>query len=565
MRTMSITTLICLVLGVASAAPRLPTSDVCIPQHDSNPRGRAVGVFERNSGFTYGPSLIGEAAPFPNRTLGNARSKADYALWSIDREEIDKRIATDLQEIQEAIQANGGLKTWDDYEKILYDGKLKQSNPRGPAPGIIANATQDLLFSMERLSGHPYAVRLVKADEKLPFNVDTKIVSKLVGAGATLHTLQTSRRLFLVDHSYQNDAYFYIDPETNDFLPLAIKTNSGSDLIYTPLDSFEDWLLAKMMFNANDMFHSQMLHLVISHDISEAVHQAALHTLSDNHPIMVILERLMLQGYSSRIVGEELCFNPGGHWDQSMAYDQCSCRKFVTDQWPVAGKFQAGYLETDLKSRGLLNDKGASIFKSFPFWNDAKDIRNAYRAIFKSFVDSYYKTELNIVGDFEVRNWFVEASEYAKTQDLPSKHSVSKETLIDVLTHFGFLLSVGHHSTNGGAPIASATLLFHIPALYNPPPTTKGVKTLLPYLPDVPTALHYIGFMVSFTRSFYGSAGRTLQNAFSQDEKLKKLNQATNDAAARFLRTLQDLSNKIQARNFDGNGLSDGMPRPWIM
>ncbi len=428
---------------------------------------------------------------------------------------------------------------------------------------------------MERLSEHPYAVRLVKADEKLPFNVDTKIVSKLVGAGATLHTLQTSRRLFLVDHSYQNEyslpsvvqrfsvacsAYFYIDPKTNDFLPLAIKTNSGSDLIYTPLDSFEDWLLAKMMFNANDMFHAQMLHLVISHDISEAVHQAALHTLSDNHPIMVILERLMLQGYSSRIVGEELCFNPGGHWDQSMAYDQFSCRKFVTDQWPVAGKFQAGYLETDLKSRGLLNDKGASIFKSFPFWNDAKDIRNAYRAFFKSFVDSYYKTELDLVGDFEVRNWFVEASEYAKTRDFPSKHSLSKETLIDVLTHFGFLLSVGHHSTNGGAPIASATLPFHIPALYNPPPTTKGVKTLLPYLPDVPTALHYIGFMASFNRPFYGSDGRTLQNAFSQDEKLKKLNKATNDAAARFLRTLQDLSNKIQARNFDENGLSDGMP-----
>lgn len=104
MRTMSITTLVCLVLGVASAAPRLPSSKVCIPQHDSNPRGRAVGVSERNSGFTYGPSLIGEAAPFPNGTLGNARSKADYALWSIDREEIDKRIATDIQEIQEAIQ-----------------------------------------------------------------------------------------------------------------------------------------------------------------------------------------------------------------------------------------------------------------------------------------------------------------------------------------------------------------------------------------------------------------------------------------------------------------------------
>ena len=84
-------------------------------------------------------------------------------------------------------------------------------------------------------------------------------------------------------------------------MPLAIKTNTGADLVYTPLDEPNDWMLAKLMFNVNDMFHSQMFHLVASHDISEAVHQAALHTLSDHHPIMLVLDRLMLQGYSSRM------------------------------------------------------------------------------------------------------------------------------------------------------------------------------------------------------------------------------------------------------------------------
>ena len=56
-----------------------------------------------------------------------------------------------------------------------------------------------------------------------------------------------------------------------------------------------------MMFNVNDFFHAQMLHLVISHDVSEAVHQAALHTLSENHPVMILLDRMMLQGYSARM------------------------------------------------------------------------------------------------------------------------------------------------------------------------------------------------------------------------------------------------------------------------
>ncbi|OAA52979.1 Lipoxygenase [Cordyceps fumosorosea ARSEF 2679] len=557
MRTPATTALLCVLLGGASAAPQLRDAAVCIPQRDSNPHRQAAGVSQRNSGFVYGPSLIGEAAPFPNGTMGNARSKGDYDLWSVDRKEIDSRIAADLQQIQAAVKTNGGLRTWDDYGKVLYEGQLKQSNPRGPAPGIIANATQDL------------------ASEKLPFDVNAEIVGKVVDTGATLHSLQASKRLFYVDHSYQNaytlpsvvkrfpvacSAYFYIDPKTNDFLPLAIKTNTGIDLTYTPLDSAADWLLAKMMFNANDMFHAQMLHLVISHDVSESVHQAALHTLSENHPVIVVLERLMLQAYSSRIVGEELCFNPGGHWDQLMAYDKFSCRRFVSDQWPVAGKFRAGALETDLESRGLLDHKGASVFKSFPFWDDAKEIRDAYRAFFESFVESYYRTELDLAGDWEVRNWFAEASAHAKAQDFPPAHPLSRATLVDVLTHFGFVLSVGHHSMNGGAPIASRTRPFHIPALYAAPPAAKGVTDLLPYLPDAPTALHYIGFMASFNRPFYGADGRTLESVFSGDGMLKRLNKGTNDAAAQFLKTLQGLSDKIRARKFDGDGLSQGMP-----
>ena len=98
-------------------------------------------------------------------------------------------------------------------------------------------------------------------------------------------------------------AYFFLhpDPEINDFLPLAIKTNSGADLIYTPLDEPNDWLLAKMMFNVNDMFHAQIYHLTVTHDVSEGVHQAALHTLSENHPIMVVLDRMMYQAYNARM------------------------------------------------------------------------------------------------------------------------------------------------------------------------------------------------------------------------------------------------------------------------
>jgi len=182
---------------------------------------------------------------------------------------------------------------------------------------------------MERLAQNPYPLELVKKTAKLPFHVDEKIVKNLTGT--TLDKLKISGSLFVVDRrspgissrtshilidsldKYQEKytltrnkfgafctALFYIHPTSKEFLPLAIKTNVGSDLVYTPADTVKDWLLAKMMFNVNDFFHAQMFHLTATHDVAEAVHQAALQTMSEEHPVMIILERFMYQAYSAR-------------------------------------------------------------------------------------------------------------------------------------------------------------------------------------------------------------------------------------------------------------------------
>lgn len=196
----------------------------------------------------------------------------------------------------------GGLKDLDDYQ-ILYKNQWNRSNPSGVARGALSNSTQDLLFSMERLSVNPFSVRrLHPINDVLPFEVDSTVSMKL--AGTDIQTLHKAGRLFYVDHSYQAaypttagkytaacSAYFYIHPISEDFLPLAIKTNVGSDLIYTPIDVQEDWILAKTMFNANDLFHGQIFHLANSHAINEIVHQAALRTLSKIHPVIGLLDR----------------------------------------------------------------------------------------------------------------------------------------------------------------------------------------------------------------------------------------------------------------------------------
>ena len=163
---------------------------------------------------------------------------------------------------------------------------------------------------MERLSLNCYPLRRLQPNDPLPFTLDLNTSVEI--STLSVPELLTSGRLFVADHSYQlsytkgagkygaaTTALFFIHPASGDFLPLAIKTNVGSDLIYTPLDEPNDWLLAKILFNENDLFHGQMYHLVASHDVAEIVHQAAVRTLSDEHPVMILLERRTSHSYSS--------------------------------------------------------------------------------------------------------------------------------------------------------------------------------------------------------------------------------------------------------------------------
>jgi hypothetical protein len=424
---------------------------------------------------------------------------------------------------------------------------------------------------MERLSQNSFPLQLVRPGDVLPFSVPDNVSIAL--SGLSLDELQSSGLLFMVDHSYQArypkttlnpprygaacTAYFFIHPSSGDFLPL--QTNVGANLLYTPLDSPTDWLLGKMIFNVNDMFHAQMFHLTVTHDVSEGVHLAALRTLSEHHPVMLLLEQMMLQGYSSRVVGEELCFNPGGHWDQLFYINNVGCRQFVTENWPSRGAFQGAYLTNDLQRRGLIDSQGRYNFKSFPFYDDARIIHQAQQDFFTTVVNSYYFSEADVEADYELQSWFKEVSLGALVFDFP--HQASRATLVDVLTHFAYIVSVVHHSLNGGDPVGSkATLPFHLNALYAPLPTTKGVTDLLPFMPPPAEAVHYIGFLASFNRPFYVTTNRTLEDAFRNTTLLQRFNPETQEAGQSFFQSMLQLSSQILERTFNTEGLSTGMP-----
>lgn len=190
----------------------------------------------------------------------------------------------------------------EDYAN-LYNGQWSKALPDGPFPGMLTNFTDDRLFSMMRLSASPYRLKRVQPADTLLFPVDAAASI----TGLSLQQLKAQGRLFIEDFSEMKEldptdkfgagcqAYFYIDPKSGDFLPLAIrplvKGRENSALVYTPKDQANDWMLAKMLMNQNDGWHTTWAHITQSHSAAEAPYLAAIRTLSDNHPVMVIMKR----------------------------------------------------------------------------------------------------------------------------------------------------------------------------------------------------------------------------------------------------------------------------------
>jgi hypothetical protein len=141
-------------------------STACLPQNDPDPSGRAAAVAVRYAGFIYGPSLIGQAAFFPNGTLGNARVADDMALWGVDRAIIDADVQEDVVAVVGAIQRNGGLNSLQDYISVLYHDEWNNSNPLGTAPGIMTNYTQ-----VRKIHGG-----VIRQNQRDPMNVCLKFV-----------------------------------------------------------------------------------------------------------------------------------------------------------------------------------------------------------------------------------------------------------------------------------------------------------------------------------------------------------------------------------------------------
>ncbi|KAK6212725.1 hypothetical protein LQW54_004992 [Pestalotiopsis sp. IQ-011] len=549
-----------------------------LPSDAADPTLRSEGIVVKQAGFLYGPPVAG-GPYFPTGDLGLAGVAVDGAEIQADLTPV--RAAADLDTTESLASAAeyNGLQTLHDYT-LLYDDHWKATLPSGPLPGILTNYTQDLLFSMERLSLSPYQVRrLNPSSDELQFSIDDTVAENITGS--TLQELFSQGRLFYADYRDQSDltrterfaaacdAYFYIDQASGDFLPLGIRTNVGSNLIYTPNDEPDDWLLAKIMYNVNDFWFAQWDHFASTHMVVQIAYMAAIRTLSDDHPVLAVVNRLMYEVFAIQPLAASLLFNAGGAADELFPWTGTAAQAFTDKLYKSdgAGRFEANYFETDLEARGLINSEFGPALKNFPFYEDASVIHDAIRAFMTSFVDSYYDEDADVISDGEVQAWVAEAQGPAAAIDFPTLET--KSALIDALSHMAHLASSAHHTVNTNELLsASSTLPFHTPSLYQAPPASKGSlgsqDGITAFLPPLSQVEGQLNLLALFARQGFAGTNRTLAHMFDFDEAvLGRLSDETRAAAAEFYDGMQEFSAQVSSRAFGADGLSQGMPFVW--
>ena len=273
----------------------------------------------------------------------------------------------------------------------------------------------------------------------------------------------------------------------------------------------------------------------------------------------------MYQAYAIRPVGTQILFNPGGLFDQNFVVSHIGVQQFVADFYTtVAGPFQANYLRRSLVDRGLVDCSYGPQLAHFPFAEDAGSIVDSLRRFATSFVNAYYFSSRTISQDKELQAWVSEASSAAKVIDFPASPLTRRKTLIDILTHLSYLTGVNHHTLNSGTPSASSGVLpFHPMALYQPIPTAKGVKSVLPWLPNVGASLNQTTLLHGFIRPQWFDSQKDLESMFEGSGFLAGANAAVKRATVKLAADLTSISEAIQARTFDRDGLVQGMPFVW--
>ncbi len=203
------------------------------------------------------------------------------------------------------------------------------------------------------------------------------------------------------------------------------------------------WQSAKTAVQVADFnYHEMFVHLGRTHLMSEAFAMATQRQLAEAHPLnrllsphlegaMFINETATLIIMAPLTTGDAILAAPMATLQQECGRDR------------LAYDFVANMLPADLKSRGV---DDPAVLPDYPYRDDALLVWNAIAQWVGDYVATYYLSDADVTGDFELQAWATELAVTAKVKGFPAIRT--RAQLANVVTAIVFNASAQHAAVN---------------------------------------------------------------------------------------------------------------------
>ena len=379
-------------------------------------------------------------------------------------------IATQLKQIHHDLLSQGPLGALNGPKTVAQYDALFVTIEK---PAISQLLHDNDLFAAMRVSGpNPMLIQRATA---LPakFPLSDAQYRQVMGAGDSLADAAATGRLYLLDYEGLGDmapagpqvkpltgtAYIHAPialfarPKTGrSLVPVAIQC--GQDPTLSPIflrvddtanaEAYWAWQSAKTAVQVADFnYHEMFVHLGRTHLISEAFAMATQRQFATAHPLSRLLSphlegAMFINEFATLIImaplttGDVILTAPIDTLQR-----ECGRDRLAYDF------YDRMMLPNDLRTRGV--DDTAAL-PDYPYRDDALLVWNAIAQWVGNYVATYYLSDADVTGDYELKAWATELAISGKVHGF--RPITTRAQLIDVLTAIIFNASAQHAAVN---------------------------------------------------------------------------------------------------------------------
>lgn len=441
-----------------------------------------------------------------------------------------------------------------------------------PLPAIADDFMQSDAFARMRVAG-PNSM-LLQGVTQLPakFPLSETQFQQVMGASDSLATALAQRRVYLIDYAelaslipgttngaqkYVNQpiAMFAVPLGGKSLVPVAIQLgqNPASSPAFLRIDSnaspdWWSWQMARSVVQvAEGNYHELFVHLARTHLVIEAFAVATHRQLAPEHP----LNALLLPHFEGTLFINNSAAGSliaaGGPIDMIFAGTIASTQQTASAD-RLAFDFYAQMLPSNLQARAV---DDCSALPDYPYRDDALLVWNAIRQWVGDYINTYYSSDADVVGDYELVNWTQELQSAGKIKGF--KAITTRAQLIDVVTMIAFTASAQHAAVN----FPQRTLMSYAPAItgagwapnpaLSPPAAEADWLELLPPIPQAQQQLNTLWLLGSI---HYRPLGDYRVNHWPYPEWFRDPRiSGTGGPLQRFQAALKIVDAEIDARN----------------